>query len=100
MLDLCKICFSNPLPRILHLPPQHRTKDHLYVFDERIVSVVKAAEPHLVGIDDRVVILHRYVLRVASVAFLLLLGDTKAWPKTIRQVLNLNYQQLYTPQLL
>ena len=66
---------SNYLPSILHLPPQHRAKDHLYVLPERIIPIVIAVESHLVGIDDRVVILHRYVLRVAGVTFLLFLGD-------------------------
>ena len=39
------------------------------------MPIVIAIQPHLVGIDDRVVIRHRYVLRVAGVAFLLSLGD-------------------------
>ena len=75
MTDLGKICFLNYLPRIAHLPPQHRAKDHLYVFDKRIIPIIIAIQPHLVGIDDRIVILYRYLLRVASVAFLLPLGD-------------------------
>ncbi len=66
---------SNHLPSILHLPPQHRAEDHLYVLPERIIPIVIAVEPHLVGIDDRVVILHCYVLRVSGVACLLSLGD-------------------------
>ncbi len=65
---------SNHLPRMLHLLPQHRAKDHLDILDKRIMPIVIAIQPHLIGIDDRVVILHSYVLRVAGVAFFLLLS--------------------------
>ena len=69
------ICFLNYLPSILHLLPQHRAEDHLYIHPEGIMPIVIAVKPHLVGIDDRVVVRHRYVLRVAGVACLLSLGD-------------------------
>jgi hypothetical protein len=39
------------------------------------MPIIITIQPHIVGIDDRVVILHRYVLRVVGVAFLLSLGD-------------------------
>ena len=63
-----------PLPRILHLPPQHRAKDHLDILDKGIMPIIIAIQPNLIRIDDRVVILHRYVLRLAGVAFFLFLG--------------------------
>ena len=63
------------LPRILHPPPQHRAKDHLNILDERIIPIIIAIQTHLVGIDDRVVVLHRYILWVADVNFFLFLGN-------------------------
>ncbi len=37
------------------------------------MPIIIAIQPHLVGIDEGIVILHRYVLGIAGVAFLL--GD-------------------------
>lgn len=71
MIDLRQICFLNYLPRILHLLPQHHAKDHLYVFDERIMPII-TIQPYFVGINNRVVILYRYVLRVAGAACFLI----------------------------
>ena len=67
--------YLNYLPRILHLPPQNRAKQHLDILHKRIVSVIITVQPHLVGINHRVIILHRYILRVAGVACLLSLGN-------------------------
>ena len=85
MIDLSKICFqkthimgfSNHLPSILHLLAQHRAKDHPNIFDKRIIPIIIAIQPHFVWIDDCVVILYCYVLGIAGVAFLLLLGHKR-----------------------
>ena len=69
------ICFLNLLPSILHPSPQHRAKDHLYVLPERIIPIIITIQPHLVGIDDRVVVFFGYRLCVAGIAFFLLLCD-------------------------
>ena len=47
---------SDFFPRELHLPPQYCRKDHLNVFPEAVVAIVVAIQPHLVGIDDIVVV--------------------------------------------
>ena len=50
--DFLKNGFLYLLPCILHLPPQHRAKDHLNVLNKRIIAVIIAIQPHLIGIDD------------------------------------------------
>ena len=37
---------------ILHLLPQHRTENHLYILDEGIVTIIIAVQPHLVKIGN------------------------------------------------
>ena len=88
MNDLRKICFqktisftsSNHLPSILHLPPQNRAKDHLNILHKRIIPIIIAIQPHLVGIDDRVVILRRYFGRRAG-RLAAVFGHQKTLPK-------------------
>jgi hypothetical protein len=48
---------SNHLPSILHLLPQYYAKNHLYVLDKRIIPIIIAIQPHLVGIDEGIVVL-------------------------------------------
>lgn len=55
------------LPRIPHPFPQHRAEDHLNVLDERVMIEVVEVQPHLIRIDNVVIIPHRQLLIRQSV---------------------------------
>ena len=50
------------LPSILHSLPKHRTKNHLYILDEGVVTVIVAVQAHFIRINHVVIIPHRQFL--------------------------------------
>ena len=60
---------------IFHFLSKDSTKNHLNILDKRIIPIIITIQPNLIRINHRVIILHRYILRVAGVACLLSLGN-------------------------